>query len=109
MWLLLGVKEKPHECEIFQKRFSRKNILKKHTTEVHLKEENPLEFNVCQPKKSNDHFSATGHNEREDYTGAYSIDFALARYLPQKKRISFPVYFFRKTIGLTNGYIVHRK
>jgi hypothetical protein len=44
------LKEKPHECcQICQKRFSRKNILKKHTTEVHLKEK-PLEFNVCHQK-----------------------------------------------------------
>jgi hypothetical protein len=84
---------------ICQKRFSRKSILKKHTTEVHLKE-NPLEFNVWQPKKSNDHFSATAHNEREDYT-AKSIEYpTLARYLPQKNLSASQCTFSAKQLAI---------
>ena len=99
---------------ICQKRFSRKSILKKHTTEVHLKE-NPLEFNVWQPKKSNDHFSATAHNEREDYT-AKSIEYPTLKVnripytgtvFTTKKPVCFPVYFFRKTIG-NRSMCLHR-
>ena len=84
----------------FAKRdFHGKTFSKLHTTEVHLKE-NPLEFNVWQPKKSNDHFSATAHNEREDYT-AKSIEYpTLARYLPQKNLSASQCTFSAKQLAI---------
>ena len=58
-----------------------------------------LEFNVCQPKKSNDQFSATAHNEREDYT-AKSIEYpTLARYLPQKNLSASQCTFSAKQLA----------